>query len=170
MNITEKSAYIKGLAEGLGLDAAKPETKVINALLDLVSDLSAKVAELEKETETLNDYIEEIDEDLSFVEDLLYDDEDDEDEEDDDEDGDFLCDLDCTHCLHADDCAYDDDEDEEDDEEDGDDEEGFRCLMCPSCSEKIYFDESIDPSDLICPACGKAVCEEEEDEGADDVK
>ena len=166
MNITEKSAYIKGLAEGLGLDSSKPECKVITALLDLVSELSTKVAELEKEVQTLNDYIEEIDEDLGFVEDIVYGDEDDDDDddydEDDDEDG-FVCDLDCEHCLHPEDC-------EEDDEDEEDDEEGFRCLMCPSCSEKIYFDESIDPADLICPACGKAVCEEEEPEGADDVK
>ena len=53
MTINEKSAYIKGLAEGLALDAAKPETKVINALLDLVSDLSAKVSELEEELEVV---------------------------------------------------------------------------------------------------------------------
>ena len=162
MNITEKSAYIKGLAEGLCLDAAKPETKVINALLDLVSDLSAKVAELEKETETLNDYIEEIDEDLGFVEDLVYDDDDDDDDDDEDEDEDleeiFGCSLDCAHCSHPEDCE----------DEDEDDEEGFRCLMCPSCGERIYFDESIDPADLICPACGKVVCEAE-DEDAEDV-
>ena len=162
MNITEKSAYIKGLAEGLGLDTAKPEGKVISALLELVSELSAKVAELEKETQTLNDYIEEIDEDLGFVEDIVYDDEEDEDDDfdDDDDDDDFECDLDCEHCCHPEDCEGDED----------DDEEGFRCLMCPSCNEKIYFDESIDPADLICPACGKAVCEDEEAEGADDVK
>lgn len=165
MNITEKSAYIKGLAEGLGLDAAKPETKVINALLDLVADLSAKVAELEKETETLNDYIEEIDEDLGFVEDLVYDDDDDDDEDDEDDDEDleeiFGCDLDCAHCSHPEDCE------DEDEDEDEDDEEGFRCLMCPSCSERIYFDESIDPADLICPACGKVVCEEDEEDAED---
>lgn len=163
MNITERSAYIKGLAEGLGLDASKPETKVLNALLELVSELSEKVAGLEHENETLNSYIEEIDEDLGSVEELLFETDDeedeDEDEEDDEEDNEDSCDLDCAHCSHPEDC-----EDDEDDEEDG-----FRCLMCPSCGEKIYFDESIDPSDLICPACGKAVCEDE-DEDADDVK
>jgi len=159
MNITEKSAYLKGLAEGLQLDNTKPETKVITALLDLVADLTQKVAEIEEDTEMLNDYIEEIDEDLGYVEDLVYDDDDD----DEDEDEDFYeCDLDCAHCTHPEDCE--DDEDDEDDE----DEEGFRCLMCPSCSEKIYFDESMDPSDLICPACGKAVCEDDED--ADSVQ
>ena len=159
MNITEKSAYLKGLAEGLQLDNTKPETKVITALLDLVADLTQKVAEIEEDTEMLNDYIEEIDEDLGYVEDLVYDDDDD----DEDEDEDFYeCDLDCAHCTHPEDCE--DDEDDEDDE----DEAGFRCLMCPSCSEKIYFDESMDPSDLICPACGKAVCEDDED--ADSVQ
>ena len=43
------------------------------------------------------------------------------------------------------------------------DEDGFRCVMCPACGEKIYFDESMDPSDLICPACGKDVCGDDED-------
>ena len=159
MNITEKSAYIKGLAEGLQLDGAKPETKVIHALLDLVSELSEKVSELEHDVETLNDYIDEVDEDLGFVEDLVY--------EDgccggDEEDDELSCDLDCAHCANPDACDGDDEDDGE--------EDGFRCLMCPSCGEKIYFDESIDPSDLICPACGKSVCEDDEKDDAEFVK
>lgn len=156
MNITEKSAYIKGLAEGLSLDAAKPETKVINALLDLVADLSAKVVELEEEVDTLGDYLDELDEDLGFVEDLVYDD----DEDEDDEDDDLECDFDCAHCSHPDACDMEDYDDYDDEDED---EDGFRCLMCPGCGEKIYFDESMDPSDLICPACGKDVCGDEEE-------
>ncbi len=149
MNVTEKSAYLKGLAEGLSLDPQKPETKIINALLDLVGDMSAKISELEKDIETLNDYVDELDEDLGYVEDYVYDDEYDLDEYDDD---DFCeceaCDGNCDECDSADECY-------------GEDEDGFRCLMCPSCSEKIYFDESMDPADMICPACGKAVCEED---------
>ena len=148
MNVNEKSAYLKGLAEGLSLDPQKPETKVINALLDLVGDMSAKITELEKDIETLNDYVDELDEDLGYVEDYVYDDE--YDLDDYDEDDDFECDCggDCDECDHAEDCY-------------GEDEDGFRCLMCPACSEKIYFDESMDPADMICPACGKAVCEED---------
>ncbi len=149
MNVTEKSAYLKGLAEGLSLDPQKPETKIINALLDLVGDMSAKISELEKDLETLNDYVDELDEDLGYVEEFVYGDDDDaydlDDYEDDDEP--FECDCDCDDC----DACCDEDDD------------GFRCLMCPSCSEKIYFDESMDPADMICPACGKAVCEEETD-------
>lgn len=157
MNITEKSAYLKGLAEGLSLDPQKPETKIINALLELVSDMSQKITELEHDVEVLNDYADELDEDLGFVEELLY--EDDEDEDDEylgDEDD---CDFDCAHCDHGDLCL--------DDEEDDEEEEGFRCVMCPACSEKIYFDESMDPADLICPACGKVICEDDDEDTTD---
>ena len=36
-------------------------------------------------------------------------------------------------------------------------------MFCPHCNEEIYFDESIEPSELTCPACGKtAVFEEDE--------
>ena len=152
MNITEKSAYLKGLAEGLSLDPQKPETKIISALLELVSDMSQKITELEHDVEVLNDYADELDEDLGFVEELLYEDDEDGDEYLDDEDD---CDFDCANCDHGDLCLGDEDDDEV--------EEGFRCVMCPACSEKIYFDESMDPADLICPACGKVICEDDED-------
>ncbi len=72
MNITEKAAYLKGLAEGMNLDADKPETKLINAMLDTINDLALTVADLEDEVDTLNAYIEEIDEDLGDVEEYIY--------------------------------------------------------------------------------------------------
>ena len=81
-----------------------------------------------------------------------------------DEDEDGLCD-DCDECLEC----IDEDEDGLCDNCDAclecvdEDEDGFRCVMCPACGEKIYFDESMDPSDLICPACGKDVCGDDED-------
>ena len=40
MNLTEKIAYIRGLCEGLKLDEEKPEVKVINAIIDLLDDMS----------------------------------------------------------------------------------------------------------------------------------
>ena len=47
MDICEKIAYIKGLAEGLNLDESKPELKVINAILDLLDDISYSVNDME---------------------------------------------------------------------------------------------------------------------------
>ena len=78
MNLTEKSAYIKGLAEGLELDKATKEGKILAALLELVDDLAAEVAgikqdidEIDEDLDYLNDYIEELDDDLQVVEDFL---------------------------------------------------------------------------------------------------
>ena len=80
----------------------------------------------------LQEYIEEVDEDLEAVEDFL-------DEE---------CEGDCDDCDDYDcECnsCYDDEED---------DGEYFE-VECPSCGDKVCFDESIDPEELVCPACGE---------------
>ena len=53
---------------------------------------------------------------------------------------------------------YDDDEDFDDYDDLNDDEEFYE-IECPSCGELVYFDESIDLSDLICPACGEKIDE-----------
>ncbi len=139
MNLTEKSAYIKGLAEGLELDNTTKEGKILAALLELVDELSHAVADLQNDIEEidedldyLNEYIEEIDEDLDAVEEFL-------DEEVEDEEDDFFCDGDCEGCD-----GCDDDEDSE-----------YFEIVCPSCGETVCFDQELDPENLICPACGE---------------
>ncbi len=128
MTLNEKASYIKGLVEGMDLDTAKGEGKVIAALLDLVSDMAVTIEELEEEIDTLYDYCEELDEDLGEVETILV--------EDDDCDCDE-CDCDCDDC----DCCCDEDE--------------FFEIECPSCGDTVYLDGSIDPEELVCPACGE---------------
>ena len=86
MTISEKAAYMKGLAEGLNLDDTTPIGKVMEKVLDLLSDLSAEVTDLREETNSLREYAEELDEDLGDVEsDLWGDDDEEEDDEDNDE-------------------------------------------------------------------------------------
>ena len=137
MDILEKVAYIKGLAEGLNLDASKPEGKVIGAIIDLLGDICEAVADIDDEVATLGDYIEEIDHDLGDVEEDLYAD-----------DCDCCdCDDDCDCCDCDDDCDCCCDED-------------YMEAMCPNCGEAITFDNEIEPEDLICPACGKPFAEE----------
>ena len=86
MDLTEKIAYIKGLAEGLALDENKPEVKLINAIIDLLDDIAYDVQDMEELYDELSAQVEEIDEDLSDVESELYDDEDYDDDFDDDDD------------------------------------------------------------------------------------
>ena len=84
MNLTEKIAYIKGLAEGLALDESKPEVKVINAIVDLLDDMAYSVSDMEELYDELSAQVDEIDLDLADVESDVYDDCD--------------CDCDCDCC------------------------------------------------------------------------
>ena len=52
MTLTEKTAYIKGLVEGLELNADEKEVKVINAIIGLLDDMALTVSDLE---ESMND-------------------------------------------------------------------------------------------------------------------
>lgn len=72
MTITEKAAYLKGLLEGMNIDTEKPEGKLLSALVDVVNDLALEVSDTQEDVETLNAYIEEIDEDLGDVEEFVY--------------------------------------------------------------------------------------------------
>ncbi|MBQ8849723.1 MAG: hypothetical protein IJ011_10500 [Clostridia bacterium] len=153
MNIKEKVAYIKGLAEGAELDASTKEGKILTALIDLVSDMADSIEELEEDVDTALDYCEELDEDLGAVEEILVDDEDCDCDCCDDDD-DFECNGDCEDCDE--DCELAD--------------EDYFEVECPACGEVICFDGSIDPEELACPACGEkfeCVISEEDLENTD---
>lgn len=161
MAMIEKATYIKGLCDGMELETASKEGKVIAALLDLVTDMASAIDEMKGKMGDLEDYIEEIDEDLGDVEEVLVgaddelfdetDDDDDDDEDEDEDDGE--CDGDCANCTM--DCG------EDDEDEDGE----FFEIVCPACGEVINFDSTIDPENLRCPACGeKFECIVDEDD------
>ena len=140
MTLTERTAYIKGLCEGLGLDKKDTaEAKVITALLELCEEMALEIDDIEADIGELADYCEELDEDLGDVEEVLLD----MDEEDDECDC-CDCDCDCDDCEC--DCCCDD--------------EDYYEILCPSCGETICFDESaFDDESLVCPACGSEIGE-----------
>ena len=113
MKTSEKVAFIKGLMEGLALDASKPETKVLNLMADVLEELAASNNALIEENIKLKEYIEEIDEDLGTLEEVVYTEDDEDDYYDDDDYG---------WDDEDDDEWYDDDE--EDDEDEDEDEDG----------------------------------------------
>ncbi|MBO4264616.1 MAG: hypothetical protein J5922_00870 [Clostridia bacterium] len=126
MTLTEKVSYLKGLMEGMSFDKTSNEGKVIAAMADILDDLAMTVSDLDDEVGTLNDYIEEIDEDLGAVEEEVFE----------------CCDDDCD-CCDDDDCDCCDCDDD------------VIEVECPNCGETVFFDESIDPEHLVCPACNK---------------
>ena len=136
MTLSEKSAYLKGLMDGLKLDTEKDEGKMIAAIVDMLSDVAETVSDLEDVVDTISDELDCIEEDLDNIDDYLLDEEDEDDYED-----------------------YDD-EDEEDDEYDeaydfGDDEVLYE-VKCPTCGEEITIDEQmLDEGSTVCPNCGE---------------
>ena len=150
MTIAEKSAYLKGLMDGLKLNTETDEGKMIAAIVDLLGDVTKRVTDIEETTIAISDELDEIEEDLDAIEDYILDEE--------DEDFDW------------------DDEDEDDWDEDEDYEEGFDFgdedstiyeVEC-ACGEIINFDEEIlEQGSMVCPNCGETLefsLEDDEDE------
>ena len=155
MTISEKSAYLKGLTDGLKLSTETDEGKMIAAIVDLLGDLTRKVTDIEDTTIAISDELDEIEEDLDAIEDFIMDYEDDEDYEDYDEDDD----------------VYDFSEDDEYEEgfDFGDEDSTIYEVVCPACNEIINFDEeTLEKGSIICPDCGEtlefSLDEDEEDE------
>ena len=149
MTISEKSAYLKGLMDGLKLNTESDEGKMIAAIVDLLGDLTRKVTDIEDTTIAISDELDEIEEDLDAIEDFIMDDEDEYDDEDEDFDWD------------------DEDEDEEFEEgfDFGDEETTIYEVQCV-CGEVINFDEeTLEEGSIICPNCGEPLeFDVEEDE------
>lgn len=142
MEITEKVAYLKGLAEGMDLDTDKKVGKLLAAIIDTLDDIALELEDIKDEQAELADGLDAVSDDLEDVEDLLYG-EDDEDDEDSEYELDDL----------------------------GEDEDCY-ATTCPTCEESIYFDESVlEDGEVVCPNCGEKLefdlksLEEEEEEG-----
>ena len=156
MTISEKSAYLKGLMDGLKLDTETNEGKMIAAIVDLLGDMSKRMVDIEDTTIAISDELDEIEEDLDAIEDFIMDedDEDDWDEYEDEED------------------YYDpDDEDDEEEPEEGfdfgDEDSTIYEVEC-ACGNVIDFDEEVlESGSIVCPKCGETLefsFEDEEDQ------
>ena len=58
MTITEKTAYLKGLLEGMNIEASTNEGKLLAAIVDVVNDIALELADLELQTETIHDELD----------------------------------------------------------------------------------------------------------------
>ena len=66
MTISEKSAYLKGLMDGLKLNTESDEGKMIAAIVDLLGDVSKRVTDIEETTIAIYDELDWDDEDEDF--------------------------------------------------------------------------------------------------------
>ncbi|MBO4898432.1 MAG: hypothetical protein J5590_09070 [Clostridia bacterium] len=136
--ISEKIAYLKGLCEGMKIDESTNEGKLFGAIIDALDEFVNEIYTLEDTQDELQAQIDEIDDDLAFVEDYLFDD------MDDDECFDFdVEDIECPYCGEP--IAIDADIlDSEDD-----------CITCPACGKEFELEfESCGCGCDDCCDCG----------------
>lgn len=144
--LSKKVGYLKGLMEGMDFSNDPSKEKLLNAMADLLGELSDRVESMEELLDDLNDYVESIDDDLAELEGsreggVRFTEDDDEDE--------YLSDLeeseDQLHLLSG----------------NADEEDEISTLagaICPECG-KMFFIGVEDPEDAqyACPHCGKRV-------------
>lgn len=120
MTISEKVAYLKGLAEGLNLDTEKSkEGKLISVMIGILEEIGLSLEDLEETADALGEEIDTVSDDLSDVEEVVFG------EDEDDED---FFEVECPECgaaidIHADIL-----------------EAG--AVECPSCGERFGVDLS----------------------------
>ena len=102
MTITEKVAYLKGLADGLAIDTEKSkEGKLISVIIDILEEMGMSIEDLEENTTALGEELDAVSDDLADVEEILFEDEDDEDEDGcccGEEDDDDFFEVECPNC------------------------------------------------------------------------
>ena len=144
MTLTEKVAYLKGLAEGLDLDKDSKEGKLFDAMFDILEDMALTISDIDEDLSACEDLVDAIDEDLEELEEYVFEDYDD-------------CDCDCCDCddeLYEVECPICGEEvllDEEMLEEE--------IIECPGCGNELELAIGFD--DCECNRdCG--CCEDEE--------
>ena len=141
MTLSEKSAYLKGLMEGMKLSTETDEGKMIAAIVELLGDVTRTLSDVQETTIAISDELDEIEDDLDAIEDFIMsmdeDEYDDDFEDDDDEDFDF--------------------EDLEEGFDFGDEDTTIYEVTC-ACGEVIAFDEeTLEEGSIVCENCGEVL-------------
>ena len=98
MSLTEKTAYLRGLLDGMGIKAeTSDEHKLLSAIVDVLDDIAANVEANNESITSLADELDELDDAVTELEEILEDD-DDEDDEDEDDEEEAEYQLDCPEC------------------------------------------------------------------------
>ena len=129
--LTEKMAYINGLAEGLDIDETTKEGKLLLAIVEAITDMADEISEISDLHEETQMQLDEVDEDLDALEEYVYDE-----EEYDDDEVEFA--VECPSCH---DMIYLDPELIEDEDK----------ITCPNCGEEIELEFECDCEN--CEGC-----------------
>ena len=135
MTLTEKSAYLKGLLEGLKISDDE-NGKLLKAIVELLDDITNEVADIEDGVDELCEQIDAVDEDLANLEEYVY-----EDDEDCCCEDDEVFEVECPECNDIVYLDYDMIEEGE--------------IACPNCGKKL----ELEFDDCDCDDCGHSDCD-----------
>lgn len=129
MTLSEKVAYLKGVAEGLKFDPEKSsEGKLISIMMDILEHIALNTEECDESIQALADQLDDVSDSLGMLEDYVY----------------------------SDEFDFDDDEDDAEEALAALEEDGFFELECPNCSDTLVVDKGVlDSGHVSCPGCGQ---------------
>jgi len=131
MEISEKVAYLKGLADGLGLDKESKEGRIISVMIDILDDMAGSIEDIGEGIEIMGSQIDDIVDELDFMDD-------DDDEFDDESLEGELYEVTCPNCQNI---VYMDEQILDEGE-----------MPCPNCGEilEIDLEGALDDCDCGC--------------------
>jgi phage FluMu protein Com len=116
-NIKERVAYLQGLTQGLNVNNQSAEGKLLINIIDVLDDMAEEFNNIQMVQEDLETYVESMDEDLTDLEEEVYE----------DVDGEELVEVQCPSCheiVSFDASLLEDDDDLE--------------VSCPHCGDTVY--------------------------------
>ena len=129
MTITEKTAYLKGLADGLGVDPDSREGKLWAALNDLLTDIAHELEALRETDRGQAEALDGLADEVSCLEEM---------------------------CSAMDEDDYERIEDDENGDDEPEYDGVIYDATCPVCGEEISFDEeTLEAGSIKCPNCGE---------------
>ncbi len=185
MTISEKVAYIKGLAEGMDISASTKPGKLLNAILDVLEDMALEISDLNDNQLDIGDELDAISDDLADVEEFVFGPECCDDDDEccccDDDDDECCCEEEaaeetccCEEKAAEEECCCEAEEEEPEQEEtevveeaevEEDDGEPLFEVTCPICNADIALTEAqLMKGEMKCPSCGEMLEFEFDDE------
>ena len=142
-NIIQKSAYLRGLADGMKLSANSDDTsKLLLAMIDCIDSIAVQVNDNTDLICELDDEVDSCSDSLDAFAELVFGIDDDDDEIDINDDDDLFacyCDEDCEDCNcdgRDDDC----------------------CITCPYCDARVPLSTLMESDNPVCGICHMPLC------------
>ncbi len=133
--LRSKVGYLRGLAEGSGVDDSTKEGKLLQQVIDVLEIVTDQLEELQTNASELLDYTEAIDEDLTDLETEFFRGEGEDEGEEGWEEGFTIECPSCSEAVFLDEGILEDQEELE--------------VLCPTCGEVVLInDEELDDEDL----------------------